>query len=104
VEGAEFVAVRGLEASLSQLPERAEVVVEVGPDRAGDASDVGALFATFERAGYVGYAIPNGYTVMDYLAYTPSRAFPRVDAALLIGQVDVVFSRTRGDELLVDPS
>ncbi|HEV3351781.1 MAG TPA: FkbM family methyltransferase [Acidimicrobiales bacterium] len=99
VEGAEFAAVRGLAASLDRLPERAEVVVEVGAHRTTDTDEVRALFATFEDAGYTGYAVPNGYEVEHYLAYSPRRSFPRIDASTLSGQVDVVFSRHGGDEL-----
>ncbi|MBV9041277.1 MAG: FkbM family methyltransferase [Acidimicrobiia bacterium] len=102
VEGAEFAAVKGLAPSLSRLPHDAEVVVEVGAQRTAERSAVRDLFAVFEEAGYRGYAAPNGYEVEDYLAYSPRRAFPRIDAATVTGQVDVVFSRLGGDELPVD--
>ena len=102
VEGAEFAAVRGLAPGLGRLPDRAEVVVEVGAQRTGDPSEIRGLFATFEGVGFNGYAVPNGYEVEDYLAYSPRRSFPRIDAGTLTGQVDVVFSRHGDDELPVD--
>ncbi|MBV8161009.1 MAG: FkbM family methyltransferase [Acidimicrobiia bacterium] len=102
VEGAEYAAVRGLAPGLGRLPEQAEVVVEVGAQRTGDPAEINELFATFVRAGFTGYAVPNGYEVEDYLAYSPRRSFPRIDAGALTGQVDVVFSRLGAEELPVD--
>jgi FkbM family methyltransferase len=99
VEGAEFAAVRGLAPSLDRLPAQAEVVVEVGAQRTSDRAAVGDLFATFAGAGFTAYAVPNGYEVEDYLAYSPRRSFSRIDAGSLTGQVDVVFSRRGGEEL-----
>jgi FkbM family methyltransferase len=101
VEGAEFAAVRGLSGRLSALPDTAEVVVEVGPERAQTASDVDQLFSTFQKAGYSGYAIPNKYGVRDYLEYAPIRALPRVEARSVQAELNVVFSRLGGEELPV---
>jgi FkbM family methyltransferase len=101
VEGAEFAGVRGLASRLPALPEAAEVIVEVGPERAQSASDVEELFSAFEDAGYHGYAIPNEYAVRDYLEYQPVRVLPRINAASVDTEVNVVFSRAGDDELLV---
>ena len=101
VEGAEFAAVRGLADRLETLPEPAEVVVEVGPQRAQAPSDVEALFCAFTSAGYTPYAIPNEYEVRDYLGYAPVRSLPRLEPASVNREVNVVFSRAGGDDLAV---
>jgi len=101
VEGAEFVAIRGLASRLSGLPSDAEIIVEIGPQRAEAPDEVAALFATFEREGYSGYAIPNEYGVKDYLEYVPIAALPLVTAASVTTELNVVFSRLGNDELPV---
>jgi FkbM family methyltransferase len=99
VEGAEFAAVRGLSAALPSLPADAEVVVEVGPQRAGSTTDVHELFSAFAGAGFVPYLIPNEYEVRDYLRYAPVSALKRLDPGSVTTEVNVVFSRTDLDEL-----
>jgi hypothetical protein len=99
VEGAEFAAVRGLSTALATLPDEAEVIVEVGPQRVGRAGDVDELFSVFTRAGFVPYAIPNEYEVLDYLRYAPVETLKRLDPKSVASEVNVVFSRTDLDEL-----
>ncbi len=101
VEGAEFAAVRGLTRALDDLPADAEVIVEVGPERAASPNDVADLFATFESVGYAAYRIPNEYGVRDYLEYEPRAALPRIRAAAVESEVNIVFSRIEGPELAV---
>ena len=101
VEGAEFAAVRGLSKALSDLPDSAEVIVEVGPQRATGGGDVNELFSAFAGAGFIPYAIPNEYEVMHYLRYEPIAALPRVDPASVTSEINVVFSRSDLDELPV---
>jgi FkbM family methyltransferase len=100
VEGAEYAAVRGLAPALSRLPAAAEVVVEVGPQRAPSPAYVDELFDSFDRAGFRGYAMPNAYAPRDYLAYQPVQSLPRVTGPALRTEVDVVFSRAGDEERL----
>jgi FkbM family methyltransferase len=99
IEGAEFAAVRGLAGRLTALPEAAEVIVEIGPERAEAPSDVDELFSTFAEAGYFAYALANDYGVRDYLDYKPVRRLPRVEPASVGTELNVVFSRVDATDL-----
>jgi FkbM family methyltransferase len=103
VEGAEYAAVRGLASALPRLPGVAEVIVEVGPQRARTPSDVDELFAFFHGVGFRGYAIPNAYEPRDYLEYQPVDSLSRVDASSVHTEVNVVFSRAGDEERLPLP-
>ncbi|MBV8961434.1 MAG: FkbM family methyltransferase [Actinobacteria bacterium] len=93
VEGAEFVAVQGIADRLPGLPPDAEIIVEVGPERARDPAEMQALFKVFDASGFHPYAIPNGYEVHDYLTYQPVDSFPRAEAAEIVEETNIVFSR-----------
>ncbi len=92
VEGAEYDVVRGIGPALEQLPADAELVLEVGPARAGASDEVTELFATFRAAGFHPYVMPNDYTVRAYRDPKPLRTLRRL-AGLPQQETDIVFSR-----------
>lgn len=100
VEGAEFEVVRGLGPLFDRLPGDAEIVVEVGPGRAGAAASVAELWDTFVSRGFCAYELPNEYTVRFLRDPVVPRALRRLHAPPAT-QTDVVFSRVRADELAV---
>jgi FkbM family methyltransferase len=100
VEGAEFEVVRGMGRLLDQLPEDAEIVVEVGPGRVGTAAEVDELWQTFTSRGYAAYELPNEYTVRFLRDPVVPTTLRRI-AAPRDRQTDVVFSRIQAEELTV---
>ncbi len=104
VEGGEYAVVRGLAGSLPQMGPNAEIVVEVGPERARDRSEVAALFATFADAEFHPYRLPNDYRVRSYVTQQIPTELARLDPSSLVEEVDVVFSRFDGDALPMDPN
>jgi FkbM family methyltransferase len=98
VEGAEFEVVRGLGPLLDTLPDDAELVVEVGPGRAGSSDSVHDLWDTFVSRGYHAYELPNEYTARFLRDPVVPGTLRRL-AAPPDQQTDVVFSRTESAEL-----
>ncbi|MHB8467868.1 MAG: FkbM family methyltransferase [Acidimicrobiales bacterium] len=92
VEGAEYDVVAGLAPALSQLADDAEVVVEVGPQRAPQPADVERLLNTFADAGFHAYELPNSYSVEEYLERRIPEELRRLERPLT-SETDVVFSR-----------
>ncbi len=93
VEGAEYAVVRGLAGSLPALAADAEVIVEVGPERAGDPSEMARLFAAFADAGFHPYLVPNDYRVRAYVRPEIPSHLERIDPARVEEEVNVLFSR-----------
>lgn len=93
VEGSEYDVVRGMRDLFPVLPADAEIIVEVGPERAVSSTDVAELFEIFRGYGYHPYTLPNIYSMAAYRdpsypeALQPLRRMPDVET-------DVVFSRT----------
>jgi FkbM family methyltransferase len=98
VEGAEFEVVRGLGPLLDALPDDAELVVEVGPGRAGSVDSVDELWDTFVSRGYHAYELPNEYTTRFLRDPVVPQALRRL-AAPPERQTDVVFSRAVAAQL-----
>jgi FkbM family methyltransferase len=98
VEGAEYDVIRGVAPALNALPASAEVVVEVGPERAKDSGQVGALFGAFEDAGFVPYALPNNYEPKGYLLDPIPNLLIR-QRSLPTVETDIVFSHHDADSL-----
>jgi FkbM family methyltransferase len=98
VEGSEYDVVRGMEDLLPRLPADAELIIEVGPERAASGTDVAELFGILQAAGYHPYAMPNSYTMAAYR----DPLFPATLARLHelpTEETDVVFSRRDETEL-----
>lgn len=93
VEGSEYNVIRGMQEMLSALPTDAEIVVEVGPERAILPSEVAELFDTFRVHGYHAYTLPNVYSVATYRDPIYPSALERL-RHLPDRETDVVFSRT----------
>jgi FkbM family methyltransferase len=92
VEGAEYDVIAGLAPALRDLPESAEIVVEVGPERASDPDQVHSLFASFEGAGFYPYALPNNYEPKGYLLDPIPESLARQQSLPTV-ETDIVFSR-----------
>jgi hypothetical protein len=91
VEGAEYDVIEGLAPALNELPGSAEVVVEVGPERASEPGQLAALFGSFERAGFSPYALPNNYEPRGYLLDPIPASLARIRSLPEV-ETDVVFS------------
>jgi hypothetical protein len=91
VEGAEYDVIAGLAPALGDLPESAEVVVEVGPERASEPGQLAELFTAFERAGFSPYALPNNYEPRGYLLDPIPASLDRIRSLPEV-ETDVVFS------------
>lgn len=100
VEGAEYDVVRGLAGDLERFPDACEFVVEVGPARATYTDDLRDLLATFTRAGYRPYRLPNFYDVRSYAMTSPTDTLPLITSPPAT-ETDIVFSRCDAEELPV---
>jgi FkbM family methyltransferase len=98
VEGGEYDVIRGFAPALEELAPDAEVVVEVGPERASDPAEVEALFGSFEQAGFHPFALPNSYFPENYLLDPIPESLARLDQ-IPMAETDVVFSRSTGASL-----
>jgi FkbM family methyltransferase len=98
VEGAEYDVIRGFAPALEELSPDAEVIVEVGPERASGPSEVDWLFGSFEEAGFLPYALPNSYFPERYLLDPVPESLARLDQ-IPTTETDVVFSRRDGHAL-----
>jgi FkbM family methyltransferase len=103
VEGAEYDVIEGFEPALRRLPEAAELVVEVGPQRASESARVEALFAAFDDAGFHPYALPNSYEPTGYVLDPVVTSLERVEG-VPVSEIDVVFSRRDVPTLEVEAS
>jgi FkbM family methyltransferase len=92
VEGAEFDVIGGFAPAIGELSQDAEVIVEVGPQRASGATDVDELFSAFEGVGFHPYALPNSYFPERYLLDPVPESLVRL-AQIPTEETDVVFSR-----------
>ncbi|MCA1706671.1 MAG: FkbM family methyltransferase [Actinobacteria bacterium] len=92
VEGSEYDVVRGMETLFPLLPADAEIIVEVGPERAASPTDVTELFDIFRAHGFHPYIVPNTYTVAAYRDPVFPETLDRLHR-LPTQETDVVFSR-----------
>lgn len=99
VEGSEYDVVRGMEGLLPLLPPDAEIIVEVGPDRAVAPTDVAELFHTLEAHGYRPYTLPNVYSVAAYRDPSYPEALEPLHG-LPDRETDVVFSHANASRLV----
>lgn len=98
VEGAEYDVVAGLAEHLGSLRPDAEVVVEVGPERAARPGQVEALLEQMAAGGFTPYVLPNLYQVRDYYFAEPLERLARLEA-VPTSETDVVFSRASSPHL-----
>lgn len=95
-EGHEYEVILGLVEILSDLPEDAEIIVEVSPD---DSEQMVEIFSIFSEHGFHRYYIPNLYKIRAYAKPTPYQAPIRL-RNLPKNQTDIVFSRVDADFLI----
>jgi len=98
VEGAECDVIEGFTPALSDIPPNAEVVVEIAPERVEDPRRLKMLFASFDKAGYSPYILPNNYAPESYLLDEIPKSFERLRVLPTV-QTDVIFSRHDSDTL-----
>jgi FkbM family methyltransferase len=92
VEGAELSVLRGIGQLLGKFGDDTEWVVEAWAD-GGQGSDTAELLASFRKAGYKLFELPNDYRVGAYIG--PSANFTLRELEEITGQADVVASKRR---------
>ena len=93
VEGAEYEVLKGMEGTLSCLPDDAEVIVEITPSHE-DPGRTQWIFDYFNSLGYFAYGLSNNYDPLFYI-----NRFETEDPVRIVSypenQIDVVFSKIR---------
>lgn len=94
VEGAELEVVRGLAPLLQHLPQGAQVICEVAPQRiAARGQSAGELLGIFRDAGFRPRDLPNDYTIGGVLRALRSPAIPAPVPGEPREQSDLIFAR-----------
>lgn len=94
VEGAELSVVRGIGQLLDKFGDETEWVIEVWPEGGkGKDKDTTELLASFRKAGYKLFELPNDYRVGAYIS--PNAKFRLRELEEIRGQADVVASKRR---------
>jgi FkbM family methyltransferase len=91
VEGAEYSVLAGMKDLIKDLPDDAEVVVEITPSAYSD-EQLHEVFNMFKSANFFPYALENSYDPNYYLQ-APKPVSPCMLKALPKRQTDVVFSK-----------
>lgn len=99
IEGAELLAIRGMQSMLTNGRSDLEVMVEVDPGRLErQGLEVAEIFETFQTNGFFPYAIENDYTASGYMTRRRSRP-ERLTNLALRWETDLVFSRADVERL-----
>lgn len=92
IEGAEGLALAGMQQTWDRLPPEAEFMIEVSSDMGGQEHNAAEVMHMFEVRGYRPYVVFNDYDLYVYRnahRYTPPRPFEGEVA----GTIDLIFSR-----------
>jgi FkbM family methyltransferase len=93
VEGAEDLALAGMQKTWDRLPPTADFMTEVSDKIVGHDRDAAAVMRMFAERGYRPYVVANDYNPSTYRRadrYVPPRPFE----GPVVGTVDLIFSKT----------
>jgi FkbM family methyltransferase len=99
VEGAEWEVVQGLSPALKKLPENAELVIEISPERlALQNKTADDIFQILKHEGFYPYILENDYSGYSYLFFKEAIRPTRLRDTLT-KDADVIFSHIDAEYL-----